>query len=147
MLPMGNCQVLPPHCQLQAEMAVLGSQQGFRCGFIGTVTTGQEPVLGGMPANPYSVQISHPCRQGPSTYEAILSDHPQQSTVSMRCGLPKSGLGFAWHQNSSGSMPPEVAVGGSMSQTYATNNSTLPHVLMSKCQHFMLNTYRGWTGH
>ena len=81
---MGHSQVggqaLPPLCRFQAEMAVVGSQQGLPCGSISTVTMGQEPVVDGLSASPHSIQISHPSRQGSSTYEVILSDHPQQST-------------------------------------------------------------------
>ena len=42
---MGHCQVLTPLCPLQVETAVVGNQQGLPCGSIGTVTTGQEPLL------------------------------------------------------------------------------------------------------
>ena len=80
--------------------------------------------------------------QGPGTYETILSDHPQQSTVLTRCGLPWSPRELAWYQSSSGSMPPEVAVDSSTSQTQ-TSNSTVLHAFMGKCKHFMCNTYRG----
>ena len=84
-------------------------------------------------------KIPHPRRQGPSTYKAILLDHPQQSVVWTRCGHPRSLRGLAWQQISSGSKPQEDVVDGSLSQTYATSNSTLPHALMGK--HFMPNTY------
>ena len=52
--------------------------------------------------SPHSVQISHPRRQGPSTQETILSDHPQQCTVLPRCCLSGSPWRLAWHQRSSG---------------------------------------------
>ena len=65
---------------------VVGSQQWLLCGSIGMVTKGQEPVIDGFPASPDSIQIPHPC-QGPSTYEANLLDHPEQSMVLTRCGL------------------------------------------------------------
>ena len=146
-LPMGHCQVLPPLRPLQAERVVVASQQGFLCGSINLVTTGQEPVVDGFPASPHSIQIPHPCRHSPSTYEAILLDHPQQSPVLTRCGLPRRPWELAWHQSSSGSMLPVDAVDGSTSQTPATSNSTLTHALMSKCKHFMPNTYRGWVEH
>ena len=42
---MDHCQVVPPLCPFQAETAVGGSQQGLPYGSIGTVTTGQEPVV------------------------------------------------------------------------------------------------------
>ena len=68
------------------------------CGSIGMVTTGQELAVDGFPASPHSMQIPHPCRQDPGTYEAILSDQPQQSTVLTRCGLLWSPHGLALHQ-------------------------------------------------
>ena len=88
-LLMGHCQVLLPLCPLQGETVVVGIQQGRPCGSIGTVTTGQEPVVDGFPASPHSIQILPPRHQGPSTYEAILSEYPH-STVLTRCGLPRS---------------------------------------------------------
>ena len=87
MLPVGHCQVSPPLRPLQAETTVVGSQQGLRCGSICPVTTGQESVVNRCATSPHSVQISHPRRQGPSTQETILSDHPQQCTVLPRCCL------------------------------------------------------------
>ena len=147
MLPMGHCQAVPPLCPLQAEVGVVSSQQGLPCWSIGMVNTEQETVLDVFPASPLSIQIPHLRRQGPSTYEAIMSDHPQQSTVLTRCGLPRSPLELAWHQSSSGSMPPEGAVEGSTSQIHATSNGTLSHALTGKCKHFMPNTYKGWMGH
>ena len=135
-----HCQVLPPLCPLKAETVVVGSQQGLSCGSIGTVNMRREPVVDGFLARSHSIQVPHLHRQGPSTYEAILSDHPQQSTVLTRCGLPKGPRGFAWHQSSSGIMPPEDAVDGSTSQTDETSNSTLPHTLTGKCKHRMRNT-------
>ena len=92
-------------------------------------------------------KILHPRRQGPSTYEAILSDHPEQSTVLMSCGLPRSHRGLAWHQSFSGSMPPEDAVDGGTSQTHVTSNSALPQALTGKCKHFMPDPYRDWMEH
>ena len=129
MLPVGHCQVPPPLRPLQAETTVVGSQQGLRCGSICPVTTGQESVVNRCATSPHSIQISHPRRQGPSTQETILSDHPQQCTVLPKCCLSGSPWRLAWHQRSSGSMPFEYAVDGSMSQT------------------LMPNTHRGWTGH
>ena len=87
MLPLGHCQVAPPLRPLQAEMMVVGSQQGLRCGSNCPVTTGQESVVNHCATSPHSVQISHPRCQGPSTQEKILSDHPQQCTVLQRCCL------------------------------------------------------------
>ena len=74
------------------------------------------------------------------TNEAILSDHPQLSTVLTRCGLPRSPHGLAWHQSSIGNMHPEDVVDGN--QTHATSNSTLPHAFTGKCKRSMPNTYR-----
>ena len=144
---MGHCLFFLPMGPLQAETAVVGSQEGITCGSIGMITTGQEPVVDGFrPALiPYTFLIH--IIKGPSTYEAFLSDHPQQSMVLMRCGLPRSPRGLVWHQSSIGNMPLEDAVDGSMSQTHVTSNSTLPHALKGKCKHFMPNTYRGWMGH
>ena len=99
------------------------------------------------PASPHSIQIPCPPRQGLSTYEAILSDYPEQSMNLARCGLPMSPRGLAWKLKSSGSIPPEDAVYGSTSQTHATSNNTLPHALTCEGKHFIPNTYRGWTGH
>ena len=48
---------------------------------------GKEPVVDRFPTIPHSIQIPHLQRQGPSTYEAILSGHPEQSKVLTRCGL------------------------------------------------------------
>ena len=45
MVPMGHCQVLLPLCPPQPETAVVGSLRGLPCEFIGTVTTGREPVV------------------------------------------------------------------------------------------------------
>ena len=132
---------------VQAEMVVVCSQQGLSCESIGTVTPGQEPVVGGFLAGPYSIQIPHPCCQGTKIYETILLDHPQQSTVLTTCGLTGSLRWFAWHQSSSVSMPPGDAVDGSTCQTHATSNSTVPHALTGKCKHFMPNIYRGWMRH
>ena len=80
---------------------MVGSEQGLPCGSIGTVTTGQEPVVDVFPASPHSIQIPHSCRQGMSIYEVILSDHPEQKTVLTRCGLARShvdlpGTKFQW---------------------------------------------------
>ena len=123
MLPMGHCQVLPPLFPLQAEMVVVGSQQGHPCRSIGMVTTRQEPVFDGFPGSPNSIQIPHTRHRAASTYEVILSDHPTQSTVLTRCGVPRSPRGLAWHQSSSGSMPLEDVVDGSTSPTHATSNT------------------------
>ena len=123
------------------------SQQGLRCGSICPVTTGQESVVNRCATSPHSVQISHPRRQGPSTQETILSDHPQQCTVLPRCCLSRSPWRLAWHQRSIGSMPFEYAVDGSTSQTHTGSNSTLLNALTGKCKHLMPNTHRGWTGH
>ena len=92
MLPMGHCQFLPPLCPIQVEKAVVGSQLRLPCGFLGTVTTGKDPVVDGFPASPHSIKIPHPSRQGPSTYEAMLSGHPEQYAVLKRCGLLRSKL-------------------------------------------------------
>ena len=145
MLPVGHCQVPPPLRPLQAETTVVGSQQGLRCGSICPVTTGQESVVNRCATSPHSVQISHPRRQGPSTQETILSDHPQQCTILPRCCLSGSPWRLAWHQRSSGSMPFEYAVDGSTSQTHTGSNSTLLNALTGKCKHLMPNTHRGWT--
>ena len=144
---MDHCQVLPPLRPLQEETAVVGCQQGLPCWSICKVTTGQEAVVDGFLASPHLISIPRPRRQGPSTYEEILSDHPRQSDVLTRCGLPRSPRGHACHQSSTGRMPPEDVVDGRTSQTHATSNITLPHALTGKCKHFMTNTYRGWTGH
>ena len=146
MLPVGHCQVPPPLRPLQAETTVVGNQQGLRCGSICPVTTGQESVVNRCATSPYSVQISHPRRQGPSTQETILSDHPQQCTVLPRCCLSGSPWRLAWHQRSSGSMPFEYAVDGSTSQTHTGSNSTLLNAFTGKCKHLMPNGQRGWTG-
>ena len=50
-------------------------------------------------------------------------------------------------KSSSGSMPLDDVLDGSMSQTHVTCNSPLPHALTGKCNHFRPNAYRGWTGH
>ena len=142
-MPTGHCQVLLPPCPLEAEIAGVASQQGLPCGPIGTVTTGQKPVVDGFPDRPHSIQIPH-WRQSPSTYEAILSGHPQQSMILTRCGLPRSPRGLGWCQSSNGSMPSEDVVDRSTSQTHATSNNTLPHALTGKCNDFMSDTYRGW---
>ena len=147
MLPVGLCQVPPPLRPLQVETTVVGSQQGLRCGSICPVTTGQESVVNRCATSPHSVQISHPRRQGPSTQEPILSDHPQQCTVLPRCCLSGSPWRLAWHQKSSGSMPFEYAVDGSTSQTHTGSDSTLLNALTGKCKHLIPNTHRGWTGH
>ena len=123
MLPVGHCQVPPPLRSLQAVTTVVGSQQGLRCGSICPVTTGQGSVVNHCATSPHSVQISHPRRQGPSTQETILSDHPQQCTVLPRCCLSGRPWRLAWHQRSSGSMP-QYAVDGSTSQTHTGSNST-----------------------
>ena len=124
MLPVGHCQVPPPLRPLQAETTVVGSQQGLRCGSICPVTTGQESFVNRCVTSPHSVQISHLRRQGPSTQETILSDHPQQCMVLPRCCLLGSPWRLAWHQRSSGSMPFEYAVDGYTSQTRTGSNST-----------------------
>ena len=111
------------------------------------VTTGQESVVNRCVTSPHSVQISHPRRQGLSTQETILSDHPQQCTVLPRCCLSGCPWRLAWHQRSSGNMPFEYAVDGSTSQTHTGSNSTLLNALTGKCKHLMPNTHRGWTGH
>ena len=147
MLLVGHCQVPPPLRPLQAETTVVGSQQALRCGSICPVTTGQESVVNRCATSPHSIQISHPRRQGPSTQETILSDHPQQCTVLPRCCYSGSPWRLAWHQRSSGSMPFEYGVDGSTSQTHTGSNSTLLNALTGKCKHLMPNTHRGWMGH
>ena len=57
MMPTGHCQVLPPLHPLQAETAGVGSQQGLSCGPIGTVTTGQKPVVFQIDLIPYKFLI------------------------------------------------------------------------------------------
>ena len=89
---MGHCQFLSPLCPIQVKKAVVGSQQRLPCGSLGTVTTGKEPVVDGCPASPHSIKNPHPNRQGPSTYEAMLSGHPEQYAVLKRCGLLRSKL-------------------------------------------------------
>ena len=137
-------QVPPPLRPLQAETTVVGSQQGLRCGSICPVTMGQESVVNRCGTSPHSIQISHPRRQGPSTQETILWDHPQQCTVLLRFCLSGSPWRLAWHQRSSGSMPFECAVDGSKSQTHTGSNSTLLNALTGKCKHLMPNTQRGF---
>ena len=132
MLPVGHCQVPPPLRQLQAETTVVGSQQGLWCGSLCPVTTGQESVVNHCATSPHSVQISHPRRQGTSTQETILLDHPQQCTVLPRCCLSGSPWILAWQQRSSGSMTFEYAVDGSTSQTHTGSNSTL-HPANTSC--------------
>ena len=134
-------------CCQWAETTVVGSQQGLHCGSICPVTTGQESVVNRCATSPHSVQISHPRRQGPSTQETILSDHPQQCTVLSSCCLSGSPWRLAWHQRSSGSMPFEYAVDGSTSQTHTGSNSTLLNALTGKCKHLMPKTHRGWAWH
>ena len=68
---------------------------GLPCGSVDMVTTWKVQVVDCFPTNPHSIPIPHPHRQGPSTYEANLSDHPQQSTGLARCGLPRSPCGLA----------------------------------------------------
>ena len=131
---MGHCQIPPP---LRPLPTVIGSQQGLHCGYICPVTTGQESVVNRCATNPHSVQIHHPCRQGRSIQEKILSDHPQQCTVLPRCCLSGSPWRLAWHQRSSGSMPFEYAVDGSMSQTHTGSNSTLLNALTGMCKHLI----------
>ena len=126
---------------------MVGSQQELSCGSISTVTTEQEPVGVGFPDGPHSIQIPHAPHEGPVTYEAILSEHPEQIAVLTRFRLPRSLRGLVWHQSASGSTPPEDVADGSTSQTHVTSNSALLHALTDKCKHFMPNTYRGWTGH
>ena len=139
MMPTGHCQVLPPLHPLQAETANPRWQStgaflwAYRHGNHGTKTRC-------FPDRPHSIQILHRRRQSPSTYEAILSGHPQQSMILTRCGLPRSPGGLAWHQSSSGSMPPEDVVDRSTSQTHATSNNTLLHALTGKCHDFMPDT-------
>ena len=117
MLAMGRCQVLQPLCQLKAETAVVGSQQGLPFGSIGMVTTGRELVVDGFPTSLHAIQTPHPHSQGPTSYEAILSDHLQHSTVFMRCCVPRSPRGLVSHQSSSGSMPLENEIDGSIVRT------------------------------
>ena len=126
---------------------MVGSQQELSCGSIGTVTTEQEPVGDGFPDGPHFIQIPHAPHEGPITYEAILSEHPEQIAVLTRFRLPRSPRGLDWHQSASGSTPPEDVVDGSTSQTHVTSNSALPHSLMGKYKYFMPNIYRDWTGH
>ena len=96
-------------------------------------------------AIPHSIQIPHLRRQGPSTYESTLWDHPQQITVLTTRSLPRIPRGLPWHQSSSGTMSPEDAVDTSTSLTYATNNSTLLHALTGKCKQSMPHAYGvGW---
>ena len=71
-------------------MAVVDSQQGLPYVSIGTAAKGQEPAVDGSTASPHSIAIPHQRFQGPHTYEAILLDHPEQNTVLVRCGLPRS---------------------------------------------------------
>ena len=47
--------------------------------------------------SPHSIQFPPPRRQGPSTYEATLLDHHQQSMVLTRWGLPGNPHELAWH--------------------------------------------------
>ena len=83
----------------------------------------------------HSKRILHLCHQVPSTYETILSDHPQQSMVLTKCGHPRACLAQKLHASGD-------VVDSSTSQTHATSNSTLLHALMGKCKHSW-----GWTGH
>ena len=113
----------------------LAVSRGFVVGSICPVTTGQESVVNRCATSPHhSVQISHPRRQGPSTQETILSDHPQQCMVLPRCCLSGSPWRLAWHQRSSGSMPIEYAVDGSTSQTHTGSNSTLLNALTASAK-------------
>ena len=54
------------------------------------MTTGQKPIADGFPVSPHSRIFFHPPHQGPRPYEAILLDRPEQNTVLVRCGLPRS---------------------------------------------------------
>ena len=143
LLPMSHCKILPPLCPLQAETAAVDSQQGLPCG---SITMRQEMVVDGFQANCHFIQMPHPRRQGLSTYEVILSDHSEQSMVSMRYGLLRSPRGLAWYQKSGGSMPLEDAADGSMSQAHATSNNTLPHDLTGKCKTSSLIPSGVWWG-
>ena len=94
-----------------------------------------------------SIQIPHPRRQDPTTYEVALSAHPQHSTVLTMRGPLRISVDLP------GTKVPVAACLWRMlltitpSQTPAASNSTLSHDLTSKCKHFMPNTYRGRTGH
>ena len=117
----------------------LAVNKGFLVGL--WVTKGKEPVVDGFPDSPHSIQIPHPRRQSPSTYEAILSDHPEKIFQGSLMDLPSTKVLVAarlWLVD---------AVDSCTSQTHTTNNSTLPHALMGRCKHFTPNTYRGWTRH
>ena len=85
----------------------------------------------------------------PSRPDHLWNDSvgPSGTKHFMRCCLPRSPHGLAWHLSSSGSMALEDAVDGCTSQTNATSYSTVLQALMGKCKHFMPNTYRSWTGH
>ena len=79
-----------------------------------------------MPASPEHLQ-SDPV--GPSSTKHGLDEVWSSEEPPWICMAPKF----------SGSVPPEAEVDGSMSQTYATSNDTLPHALMGKCKHLMPN--------
>ena len=134
---MGHCQVLPTVCPLQAETAVVGSQQRLPCRFIGTVTMEQKTIVDGFLDSLHSIQIPHACRQGPSTYEVMLSDHPQQSMVLMRCGLPRS-LGLA------GTKVPVAACLRGMPLTVARVTPIRPAIALCCMPLFVTLTFDLW---
>ena len=137
---MGHCEVLPPLCPLQAEMVVVGSQQGHPCRY------GQEPFfMVFQPAlTPYKfgflihaikpqVHMKWSCRtilhKALSWWDVVFRGAPVD--------LPSTKVPVAaclWR------MWLTVAP---MRPTHVTSNSILLQALMGKYKHFMPNIYIG----
>ena len=144
-LPMGHFQALPPLWPFQAEMVVVGGQQGgtslwvYRHGNhtarAGCWGFSDQPSFhtnsSSMRSKPEHL-LTHP---GPVTQYcggSILSDHPEQSKILTMCDLPSSPHWLAWHQSSSGSMPrvrlaqPTVGLCRTPSQASAITSCRIP---------------------
>ena len=83
----------------------------------------------------------HGRRQGPSTYEAIrrIILNKAWSRRGVVFWGVRSPRGLVWHQSASGSLLLKDPVDRSTSQNHVPSNSTLQHVFMGKCKHFMPN--------
>ena len=97
MLPMSHCQVASPLWPLQAEMAMVGSQQRLLYKYIGIVTMEQEPVVDGFMASPDSIQSIHQSSSGSMPPEDAFDGSTSQTHATSNSTLLHALTGKCGH--------------------------------------------------
>ena len=67
---------------------MIGNQQGLPQDPASTAASGSKSVVYRLTANMHSIQISHPLSEG--TLEVVFTDHSEERTFLVGCGLSMS---------------------------------------------------------